>query len=415
MVILLSQRKVELDVTPLADSETAVAGTSNEFSRRDHKHPLQVSDVYQVKILLLTVDTIPISDSADGSYETVDSYARSDHSHLINIQTNASIVPIVNGVGNNGTTAYYSRHDHFHPQQLNYDGNVTATKFIRSERTDNDFLLSDETTKKVVLANISAFQGEITDILTTYAQPTLPTGYSGIYQLFPNRYGSTQTNPTATSYDDGLRIARSATQTGNLQIQLGCSRTSNTGLIEGQWSIFTPSNTAISNPYGLVLTVASQAGDNTRGLQISVDGNTLTFNGNGFVDVAADQTITGIKTFGKLLQVIPSNDGTFNEGIRIRTIGNNAQNPLGFTLVKAGQEGQADRGLQISADGSILTLNGQVIAGAGAAIGSVIYSYGNPILQGANNLGTEGGFYSNGTNIFQRSHALQFDPYYQEQ
>ncbi|KAA6362640.1 MAG: hypothetical protein EZS28_041833 [Streblomastix strix] len=32
-----------------------------------------------------------------------------------------------------------------------------------------------------------------------------------------------------------------------------------------------------------------------------------------------------------------------------------------------------------------------------------------------NSLGTEGGLYSNGTNIFLRAYALQFDPYYQEQ
>ncbi|KAA6355587.1 MAG: hypothetical protein EZS28_048886, partial [Streblomastix strix] len=227
--------------------------------------------------------------------------------------------------------------------------------------------------------------------------------------------------------------------------QLGCSRTYNTGHIEEQWAIFTPPNTAIINPYSFVIAVVSQAGDNTRGLQISANGNTLKFNGNGFIDIQADQTVIGIKTFEKLLQVIPTKDGTFNEGIRISrqptnkwsniqfgcdpnsnfgyidnqwmigTIGNNGQNQLGFTIVKAGQEGQTDRGLQISADGNTLTFNGQVIAGTGASNDSVNYSAGNPIVWGVNSLGTEGGFYSNRTNIFWRSHALQFDPYYQEQ
>ncbi|KAA6399152.1 MAG: hypothetical protein EZS28_005321 [Streblomastix strix] len=222
-----------------------------------------------------------------------------------------------------------------------------------------------------------------------------------------------QINPTATSYDDGLRISRSATKIGNSSIQLGCSRTSNTGLIEG-----------------FVIAVTSQAGDNTRGLQISANGNTLTFNGNGLVDVGTDQTITGVKTFSKLLQVIPKVDGTFNEGIRISwipinqqsniqfgsdpnsntgfidnqwligTIGNISQNQLGFTIVKAGQEGSADRRLQTSADGNTLSFNGQFIAGTGAANGSVNYSQGNSILWGANSLGTDGGFYNNGTNIF---------------
>ncbi|KAA6380680.1 MAG: hypothetical protein EZS28_023792 [Streblomastix strix] len=139
------------DATLLVDSGTGVAGTSTEYSRGDHKHPLQVSDVLPSKDTsvgtvgqvssyersdhqhpIQTVETIPVSDSVDGSYGTVDSYARNDHSHPINVQTNASIIPIVDGVGNNGTSAYYSRHDHVHPQQLTYDGNVTATKFIKT-------------------------------------------------------------------------------------------------------------------------------------------------------------------------------------------------------------------------------------------------------------------------------------------
>ncbi|KAA6378105.1 MAG: hypothetical protein EZS28_026369 [Streblomastix strix] len=70
-----------------------------------------------------------------------------------------------------------------------------------------------------------------------------------------------QINIAATSYDDG------------------CSRASNTGAVVGQWAIFTLPNTAITNLQSFVIAVASQAGDNTRGLQISADGNTLTFNG----------------------------------------------------------------------------------------------------------------------------------------
>ncbi|KAA6393082.1 MAG: hypothetical protein EZS28_011390 [Streblomastix strix] len=67
--------------------------------------------------------------------------------------------------------------------------------------------------------------------------------------------------------------------TDNSSIQLGCSRTSNIGAINGQWSIFTPPSSSITNPQGFVIAVSQQAGDNTRGLQISADGNTLTFNG----------------------------------------------------------------------------------------------------------------------------------------
>ncbi|KAA6360723.1 MAG: hypothetical protein EZS28_043750, partial [Streblomastix strix] len=156
------------DANPLIDSGTGVAGTSTQYSRGDHQHPLQVSDVLPSKDTsvgtvgqassyarsdhqhpIQTVDTIPVSDTADGSYGTVDSYARNDHSHPINVQTNASIVPIVNGVGNNGTSAYYSRHDHVHPQQLTYDGNVTATKFIKTGGLATEILCANGDTTTI--------------------------------------------------------------------------------------------------------------------------------------------------------------------------------------------------------------------------------------------------------------------------
>ncbi|KAA6381758.1 MAG: hypothetical protein EZS28_022714 [Streblomastix strix] len=111
------------DANPLVDSRTGVTGTSTQYSRGDHQHPLQVSTVLPSKDTsvstigsassyarsehqhpIQSVNTIPVSDLADGSYGTVESYARNDHSHPINVQTNASIVPIVNGVINKGLT-----------------------------------------------------------------------------------------------------------------------------------------------------------------------------------------------------------------------------------------------------------------------------------------------------------------------
>ncbi|KAA6374849.1 MAG: hypothetical protein EZS28_029625, partial [Streblomastix strix] len=490
------------DAIPLVDSGTGVAGTSNEYSRGDHKLPLQVSDVLPSKYTsvgtvgqassyarsdhqhpIQTVDTFPVTDSADGSYGTVDLYARNDHSHPINVQTNASIIPIVDGVGANGISAYYSRHDHVHPQQLTYDGNVTATKFIKSGGTSNEILLADGSTKKSVLVGrsftvidseqyvklctiiavnsitdnsikfevnirtgfgqllfnqhwtngqgISEYQYKFIPTLATginnvwilyfgsgvdkYGELwSLPTGYSSINQLFPNIYGDMQINPTGSNYSQG------------------CGPLSTTGTQEGQWNILTP-------PTGeLKIVVNAQLGQQNQGLMISADGQALTFNGNQFVDLTTDQSLAGIKTFQKLLQVNPTANGTFNEGIRISrhptnqwsniqfgsdpdtnsgkidnqwlvgSTGNNGANPLGFVIVKAGEEGQANRGLQISADGNTLSFNGQVIAG-----GSVNYSQGSTILWGTRSLGTDGGFYTDGTTVFWRDHALQFDPIYQ--
>ncbi|KAA6395373.1 MAG: hypothetical protein EZS28_009098 [Streblomastix strix] len=423
------------DATPIVDG-TATAGISTEYSREDHVHPLNIATTippsdsasgsvgstnyyarYDHSHPLNITTSIPPQDSANGSVGTTNYYARNNHSYPVIVENNASNIPIVNGVGANGTLALYARQDHVHPQQLTYDGNITATKFIKAGGLTTEVLCANGDTKAIsdIVSNyvdlttnqtisgvktfdslkktndISAFQGNITNILTTDAQRSLLTRYRGINQLFPNTYGNVQINPSASNYDDGLRKARIVENIDGSSIFLGCSRSTNIGAIVNKWQIFTPPSNYVNNPLGFEITTASDSSDTTRGLQISTNGNTLTFNGNQFADLTTDQSIAGIKTFQVLVQVNPSINGTFNEGIRISrhttnqwsniqfcsdpnsnsgyidnqwmigTIGNNGQNQLDFTIVKAGQEGQTDRGLQISADGSSLTFNGRVL------------------------------------------------------
>ncbi|KAA6382137.1 MAG: hypothetical protein EZS28_022335 [Streblomastix strix] len=399
---------------PISDTADGTVGTSVNYSRSDHSHPINIST------------SIAPQDSTSGSVGTANQYARSDHSHPINVETNTSNIPIVNGVGANGSSALYARQDHVHPQQLTYDGNVTATKFIKTGGTANDVLLADGSTKQSSIASktftvidpeqyvklctnlavnsttdnsikfevttrtgfgqlqfnqhwttvygiseyqylfiptlatgiskawilyfndgvdrygelwckidyysyniyiyateVSAFQAlsvtlqlmvplmkvlEQAETQQIYEVIYSSTGNNGVNQLGfiivkaayegtnsglqINQYGNVlnfygkmssgniQINPTATGYDDGLRISRAdPTSTGNSSIQLGCSRTSTTGSIDGQWTIFTPPSSSTNNPQNFVIAVSSQAGDNNRGLQISADGNTLTFNG----------------------------------------------------------------------------------------------------------------------------------------
>ncbi|KAA6360273.1 MAG: hypothetical protein EZS28_044200, partial [Streblomastix strix] len=219
-------------------------------------------------------------DSADGSYGTVDSYARNDHSHPINVETNASNIPIVDGVGNNGTSAYYSRHDHVHPQQLTYDGNVTATKFIKSGGTANEILCANGNIKAISDFNTSvaprAFQIDPADgsLFTSTAVQNQFINNGGVIN------GITQINPMTDNFNDGLRISRTVESTGSAAIQLGCSRQSNTGRIAGQWAIYTTKSNYINNPLGLTIGLSSESGSANRGLQISADGNTLSFNGS---------------------------------------------------------------------------------------------------------------------------------------
>ncbi|KAA6358024.1 MAG: hypothetical protein EZS28_046449 [Streblomastix strix] len=90
------------------------------------------------------------------------------------------------------------------------------------------------------------------------------------------------------------------------------------------------------------------------------------------------------------------------------------QNPLGLTIGLSNESGSANRGLRISADGNTLSFNGSVIAGTGASNGasngSVNYSAGNPILWGQYSNGTEGGFYSDGSNIYWRARSITLGP-----
>ncbi|KAA6400258.1 MAG: hypothetical protein EZS28_004217 [Streblomastix strix] len=236
------------------DTATGEEGTANSYARSDHTHHVNLSN------------GVPQKDSRIGTAGTSNIYSSATHQHPLNVDPSSANVPLVNATAaTNGTSDYYCRNDHVHLQQLTYDGNVTATKFIKTGGTDNDILLADGTTKKSSFSN--------------------------------------------------------------------CDPNSSTGTLSDQWNI----------------------------------------------------AVTA--------------DGQFKIGLGSQAV-------------------QDNKGLMISADGNTLSFNGSVIAGTGASTGasngSVNYSAGNPIVWGTNSTGTDGGFYSNGTNIFWRGHALQFDPCYQE-
>ncbi|KAA6367713.1 MAG: hypothetical protein EZS28_036759, partial [Streblomastix strix] len=317
------------DVLPSKDTSVGTVGQASSYAKSDHQHPIQ------------TVNTIPNSDSVDGSYGTVDSYARNEHSHPINVQTNASIVPVVNGVGNNGTSAYYSRHDHIPPQQLTYDGNVTATKFIKTGGLATEILCANGDT--TTIADIDSDSVKKTGKTLQSVQGVLR--HSGDDEeseddddYVTRGYIQLICQQSITRYNNRIiqfickrylrRIARQEENTGSAAIQLGCSRTSNIGTIAGQWAIQSPPSNQANNPLCFKISLSANAGDNTRGLQISADGNTLSFNGSVIAGTGATN---------------------------------------------------------------------------GATNGSVNYSAGNPILWGLNSVDTNGGFYSDGPKIYWRA------------
>ncbi|KAA6354351.1 MAG: hypothetical protein EZS28_050122, partial [Streblomastix strix] len=155
---------------PISDSASGSVGTANYYARSDHSHPINITT------------TIPPQDSASGSVGTTNYYARNDHSHPINVETNASNIPIVNGVGANGQSAFYARQDHVHPQQLTYDGNVTATKFIKAGGLTSEVLCANGDTKV------------ISDIVSNYVDLTTNQTITGVktFDSFKKTNGTNQ-------------------------------------------------------------------------------------------------------------------------------------------------------------------------------------------------------------------------------
>ncbi|KAA6363585.1 MAG: hypothetical protein EZS28_040888, partial [Streblomastix strix] len=189
------------DAVPLVDSATGAAGVSNEYSRGDHQHPLQISSV------------LPSADTATGEAGTANTYARSDHTHHVNLSNDVPLkdsgtgtagasnvyanavhqhplnvdptvanVPLVNATAAaNGTSDFYCRNDHVHPQQLTYDGNITATKFIKTGGLATELLVANGNSTTDFVTKTTA--QTITGVKTFYNQITadgykIPNGTS---------------------------------------------------------------------------------------------------------------------------------------------------------------------------------------------------------------------------------------------
>ncbi|KAA6389864.1 MAG: hypothetical protein EZS28_014610 [Streblomastix strix] len=206
------------DTTPKVSIVEDVVGTSSEYDRGDHQHPLKVSDVLPAKDTAKGEEgvantyvrsdhthyvnlssSVPKRDTGTGTAGASNAYTRSEHQDLLNIDPIVANVPLVNATAAaNDTSDYYCRNDHVHPQQLSYTGPLTSTMFIKSVAQATIVLLSNGDSKP------------ISDIILMQ-----------ILKYFK-----------AISYDNGLRISRSDSKAGNATVQLGCSRTSNTDAIE---------------------------------------------------------------------------------------------------------------------------------------------------------------------------------------
>ncbi|KAA6401061.1 MAG: hypothetical protein EZS28_003416 [Streblomastix strix] len=191
---------------------------------------------------LLNADILNLSSSATGDFAfsaesgTVWMYESEwyDSGQLVPDQVTPASdeLPIVNGTASAGISTSYSRRDHIHPQQLTYDNNITATKFIKNGAQATNVLLANGDSK-----SISDIAG---DGFVAKTGKTLQA-VQGVLR----RSGDDE-----ESEDDENYLTR--------------------GIIYNQYVSKASPDTV----------TASDAGNVIRGLVISPDGNTLIFNGS---------------------------------------------------------------------------------------------------------------------------------------
>ncbi|KAA6403339.1 MAG: hypothetical protein EZS28_001134 [Streblomastix strix] len=123
------------DNKPLEDSGTGVALIQNDYARADHQHLLNADP---------TVANMQQKDTETGNKGNFNYYVRSNNQHPLNVDPTAANVPMVNATAAvNGTSDYYCRNYFVNPQQLTFDGNLTATKFIRTGGLSSEILCAN--------------------------------------------------------------------------------------------------------------------------------------------------------------------------------------------------------------------------------------------------------------------------------
>ncbi|KAA6390556.1 MAG: hypothetical protein EZS28_013917 [Streblomastix strix] len=119
-------------------TKTEIYAKNEVYSRSDTYSQTQTNNLINNKVS----DSIPGNDTFSGSAGVLSLFVKSDHRHIINVAPGTDIELCVNGVSSKGTSAYYSRHDHVHPQQITFNQNLTASGFIKSGSDDTSVLMS---------------------------------------------------------------------------------------------------------------------------------------------------------------------------------------------------------------------------------------------------------------------------------
>ncbi|KAA6382183.1 MAG: hypothetical protein EZS28_022290, partial [Streblomastix strix] len=379
-------------------------GTSNEYARGDHQHPLQVSTVLPAKDTangeagvaatyarsdhthhVNLSNDVPLKDTGIGTVGASNVYASTTHQHPLNVDPTTANVPLVNATAAaNGTSDFYSRNDNVHPQQLTYTGPLTSTMFIKNGAQATDILLAGCDSKPI---SYIAGDGFVVKTGKTIQEIQSVLHHSGDDEESEN---DEDYITRGTIYNQYVSKESADTITAGTPLYVNYRGTS----LSTQY----PNSKLVQNYVLNAGSSSSFAGVKCGLVQINTNGN----NYNQGLRIARSTK----KYCGIYLGCDPnSTSGTLSDQWNI------ADTAAGeFRIGVGSQVVQDNKGLIISADGNTLSFNGSVIAGVGAtngaSNGSVNYSVGNPILWGVNSVGTEGGFYSDGPKVYWRAKPI---------
>ncbi|KAA6378012.1 MAG: hypothetical protein EZS28_026461, partial [Streblomastix strix] len=318
---------------PLANSGTGSAGSASTYARSDHVHP-EISNMllnsigsvqgYGNVITDLSIVDNEIAPQKNSTFVDIDSTQTILGEKTFQNNITATGYKIPNGTDQQLLLADGSNTSLANLVTTNTDQTITGSKIFKNNQLQIQNLNGNPLTVFNYNNNFleQMLQGEELVLTMNSSQNKLYINYRSSYltSQFPNvkapqafilnagsstsyaklQCGNVHICPTNSSFDDGLRIARTVANTGSSSIHLGCSRTLTTGNVVGQWTIQSPISTYTNNPLGLIIVPASQAGDNTNGLQISSSCTKLTFNGSDILTAkqAADfNSIVSLKSY----------------------------------------------------------------------------------------------------------------------
>ncbi|KAA6404263.1 MAG: hypothetical protein EZS28_000221 [Streblomastix strix] len=247
------------DAVQLVDNATGASGVSNEQSRGTINILYKFLLSYPLLIPQQVNNDLPLKDSGTGTAGASNVYASSTYQHLLNFDPTVANVPLVNATAAaNGTSDFQNRNDHVYPKQLKQTGLITSTVFIKKGAQATDVLIANGDSKP-----ISDIVG---DGFVAKTGQTLQE-IQGIQR---------HSGDDEESEDDEDQITRGTIYYQNVSKESSDSILGRKIFKNNQFQI----QPAAQAPQSLVIAVASQASDITRGLQISADGNTLSFNGS---------------------------------------------------------------------------------------------------------------------------------------